>query len=380
VFLLPFGIAPFLVTLLAGSATGFAVGLWTSVGMALMSRRDLLILLMGFLNAGFIAFAARAVKTRSKALRVGALAGLVCAPAVLASWGPAWEHADVLAILFRVGACVLSGIISALAGLLLLPLFERLFGLTSNITLFDFSDLGHPLLQRLALEAPGTYHHSLIVANLAQAAADEVGANPVLARVGAYFHDVGKLAKPRFFSENVPMQKNPHDDLSPSMSALLVTSHVKEGLSLALLYRLPKPVVDVIREHHGTGLVSYFHFKAKAAAATELEFRSHLPAEASPRVDESAFRYAGPKPRSRESGIIGLADAVEAASRSLAKVTPRHIESLVDEIVTARIEDGQLDHCPLTLADVRKISKSFVFTLSNVLHARVPYPRNENRD
>ncbi|MFN2168990.1 MAG: HDIG domain-containing metalloprotein, partial [Anaerolineae bacterium] len=276
---------------------------------------------------------------------------------------------EVMLVLDQAGACLLSGFLSALIVLLVVPLFESLFDVTTNLSLLDLSDLSHPLLQRLAMEAPGTYHHSLVVANLAQGAAEDIGANSLLARVCAYFHDVGKLTKPDFFSENIQRRTNPHDDLPPSMSTLVITSHVKEGVTLAMMHKLPSPVKAVIREHHGTSLVSCFHHKAK---------QSEEAASGGRRIDEGAFRYPGPRPSFKESAIIALADGAEAASRSLEKPTPNHIEQVVTGIFNKRIVDGQLDDSGLTLNELDRIKRSFVFTLTNMLHGRVPYPQDED--
>jgi putative nucleotidyltransferase with HDIG domain len=301
--------------------------------------------------------------------------GLTQTVFVLSGVAASWASADVTAVLNQAGACLFSGFASAVLALLILPLFEGAFKVASDISLLELSDLGHPLLQRLAIEAPGTYHHSLVVANLATGAADAIGANSLLARVCAYYHDVGKLTKPDFFTENQNRRGNPHDDLAPSMSTLVITSHVKEGLSLGMRYRLPPPIMAVIHEHHGTSLLSCFHHKARQ----QLEFE--LPAENGPaRVSESDFRYPGPRPSSRESAIICIADAVEAASRSLEKVTPSHIEGLVKDIVQARVADGQLDDCPLSFDELSRVRKALVFSLSSMLHGRVPYPTDESND
>jgi hypothetical protein len=262
--------------------------------------------------------------------------------------------------------------------MLLIPMMEPVFGITTDVSLLELSDMGHPLLQRLAMEAPGTYHHSLIVANLAQAAATEIGANPLLARVSSYFHDIGKLTKPEFFAENIRIRENPHDDLPPSMSTLIITSHVKEGVSLAMLHKLPETVIRVIREHHGTGLISYFHHKAKKQLEFELEKGEETGGQTP--INDSDFRYQGPKPSTPESVIVCLADAVEAASRTMQKVTPASIEGLVDDIITYRFEDNQLSDADLRLSDLTKIKRSFVFSLTNMLHGRVPYPTDEDRD
>jgi putative nucleotidyltransferase with HDIG domain len=212
-----------------------------------------------------------------------------------------------------------------------------------------------------------------MVANLAQAAADTIGANPILARVGAYFHDVGKLTKPGFFTENIHDSENPHDNLAPSMSALLVMAHVKEGLSLAMLHKLPRAVMDIIQQHHGTGLVAFFHHKAgrqAEEAAQERPGRANAVA-----VDQSPYRYPGPRPVSREASIIMLADAVEAASRSLEKPTPTHVSELVDDLVDNRFADNQLDESGMTLAELADVKQAFVLCLTSMLHRRIAYPR-----
>jgi putative nucleotidyltransferase with HDIG domain len=279
-------------------------------------------------------------------------------------------------VLHQAIASIFGAAISAIIALLILPMLEHTFAITTDISLLEFSDLGHPLLQRLALEAPGTYHHSLVVANLAQAAAESIGANGLEARVCSYFHDIGKLTKPNFFAENIHMQHNPHDDIPPSMSTLVIIAHVKEGLSLAMLNNLPKPVMRAISEHHGTSMLRFFHNKAQ----TQLEFEMDTGEGSTPKVDEGSFRYPGPKPSTKVSAIIGLADAAEAASRSIEKTSPGHIESLVKDIVHARIDDGQLDDCDLSMKDIAKIKRTFVFTLTNMLHGRIPYPKDDNKN
>jgi hypothetical protein len=280
----------------------------------------------------------------------------------------------------RSAACLFSGFFSAVAVLLILPLFESCFHLATDITLLELSDLGHPLLQRLAIEAPGTYHHSLVVANIAQAAAEEIGANPMLARVMAYYHDIGKLTKPEFYAENFQIHQSPHDSLPPSMSTLVITAHVKEGLSLGMVHKLPPPLLSAIQEHHGTSLITSFYHKALTQLQEERGRRSGNGAGDRQRPDEGDFRYPGPLPSTKESAIVCLADSVEAASRCMEKPTPANVEELVADLVNRRILDGQLDACGLTMAELRKIKRSFSFTLMNMLHGRVPYPRDEDRD
>jgi putative nucleotidyltransferase with HDIG domain len=248
--------------------------------------------------------------------------------------------------------------------------------LTTDISWLEAADLNHPLLRRLTIEAPGTYHHSLVVANLAESAAEVIGANPTMCRVCAYFHDIGKLVKPEYFTENMRAGRNPHDDLAPTMSALIIIAHVKEGVDLALKYKLNQRIIDVIQEHHGTSLVGYFH---KRALQQQEDARQggkimNIREEDIPEVREESFRYGGPRPQSREAGIISLADACESASRCLEKVTPNRLEQLIHDIIEKRIIDGQLDECDLTMREVNAIAENFAYTLTNMLHSRIAYP------
>ena len=379
-FMLPFALAPMLIAILLGSREALAVGLWTSFAFALMAGRSMPLLVAGVIATSVAAQTAAHAHTRARIFKAGIVTGISQIIAVLAFTALSWESSEWMDVVHQSSACILSGLVSAMIVMLLIPLLEPLFGITTDVTLLELSDMGHPLLQRLAMEAPGTYHHSLIVANLAQAAAAETGANPLLARVAAYFHDIGKLTKPEFFSENIRMRENPHDDLPPSMSTLIITSHVKEGVSLAMHYKLPEIVIRILREHHGTSLISYFHHKAKTQLEFELEKGGDDSANGQTAINDSDFRYPGPRPSTAESVIVGLADAVEAASRSMQKVSPANIESLIEDIVTSRFEDGQLNDANLTLSDLTRIKRSFVFSLTNMLHGRIPYPKDENRD
>ena len=233
----------------------------------------------------------------------------------------------------------------------------------------------------MTIEAPGTYHHSLVVANLAEAAAETIGANGTLCRVCAYFHDVGKLVKPEYFTENMGLDRNPHDDLAPTMSALIIIAHVKEGVDLALKHKLNHRIIDIIQEHHGTSLVYYFYQRAmqQQEDAREGGKIMNIREEDVPEVREESFRYPGPKPQTKESAIVSLADIVESASRSLEKPTPQKIEQLVNELIEERIADGQLDDCDLTLGDIKMIQERFRFTLMTMLHSRIAYPKPESK-
>ena len=261
-----------------------------------------------------------------------------------------------------------------------LPWIESLFHITTRVRWLELADLNHPLLRRMTIEAPGTFQHSLAVANLAEGACEAIGANPAMARVCSYFHDIGKLVKPEYFTENMRHDRNPHDDIAPTMSALIIVAHVKEGISLALEHKLNQDIIDVIREHHGTSLVYYFYKKAldqQQAAHTDGKI-AQMHDEELPEVSESSFRYGGPKPRTRESAIVSLADSIESAARSLERVTPQKIEQLITDIIRKRTADGQLDDCDLRFKDLELIAEAFRHTLSSMMHSRVAYPDDKD--
>jgi len=247
----------------------------------------------------------------------------------------------------------------------LLPAFEKIFGATTDIRLLELSNQNLPLLKRLSLEAPGTYQHSLAVGNLAEAGADAVGANGLLLRVCAYYHDVGKLVKPEYFVEN-QHGINPHDNLTPSMSAQVIMSHVKEGLEIAGREKLPLPIRQAIATHHGTKLIRYFYSRAVRLR----DEQGHDVGE----VRESDYRYPGPKPHTKELGILLLADAIEAAARTIENPTPGKIRNMIERIVTDALEDGQLDQSALTFKELERIGSAFLWVLTNMFHSRVDYP------
>jgi putative nucleotidyltransferase with HDIG domain len=250
-----------------------------------------------------------------------------------------------------------------------LPAIERVFKIATSMTLLEWTYASRPLLKRLAQEAPGTYNHSLVVATMAEAAADTIGANGLLAKVGALYHDVGKIHKPDYFAENQEARMNRHDGLTPTMSLLIIRGHVKDGLELAREYGLPRVLIPFIAEHHGTTLVRYFHHRA-----AELQ-----PLKASGRHDravaESEFRYTGPKPQGKESAILMICDGVEGIVRSLPEPTPMRIENAVHHIIMDRLNDGQFDECDITLRELHRVEESLVKTLSRFYHGRVSYPK-----
>jgi cyclic-di-AMP phosphodiesterase PgpH len=261
------------------------------------------------------------------------------------------------------GWCLVAGYLVAGS----LPFIEQAFGVVTNISLLEMSDISHPLLRELVRLAPGTYNHSISVATIGETAAENIGANGLLVRVGAYYHDVGKMLKPHYFVENMTEgSTSRHQSLAPAMSTLIIIGHVKDGVDLAGQYNLPRPLVDFIEQHHGTTLVEYFYREATRQADRQPDYR--------PGVEESAFRYPGPKPQTREAGVLMLADAVESASRTLSDPTPKRIENLVREISMNRLLDGQFDECSLTLSEIHIVEESLVKSLIGIYHSRIKYP------
>ncbi len=418
-YLAPTAIAPLIVVILIDARPAVFMALLTSLftGVIYGNRLDLLVLT--FLASMVGIFAARATRKRGNVVRAAMLSGLTVS-----------VFAMLIGIVdklppFTVGQHMLAGIATGLlTGVIvvgLLPVLEGLFRRTTDITLLELTDYNHPLLRRMQMEAPGTYHHSLVVAQLSENAANAINANPLLARVCSLFHDIGKTSKPEYYSENQHEGVNPHDLSNPSLSALIIKSHVKEGVDIALKHHLPRAVIDVIQQHHGTSLIRYFYQRALSSlrlppsgshapftsggtrpaipvpvpAGTPVPFPPTDPiaigtpvalAQVAPAaapgskpvpVSETTYRYDGPKPQFKESAIIHMADGVEAASRSLRKITPQHLGELIDQLFHERIEDGQLDESPLTFEEISKIKSSFNFTLLNMLHSRVAYPPAE---
>lgn len=265
---------------------------------------------------------------------------------------------------FAAAGAILSGILT----IGVLPFFESTFDIVTNAKLLELSNPNNPLLKKLLMEAPGTYHHSILVANLAELAAEQVGGNPLLARIGAYYHDVGKTKRPYFFRENQFGKKNPHDRLKPEVSSKIIISHVKDGSELAKEYNLPKTIHDFIVTHHGETLVKYFYLTVKN--------NSENPDE----VKEEDFKYPGPKPMSKEQGIVMLADSTEAAVRSINEPTEEKIEKMVNNIIDDKLASGQLDNCDLTLRDISKIKKCFLKALNGIHHERIEYPDDNKKE
>ncbi len=296
-----------------------------------------------------------------------AAVGLALSLAVQTLHGSFYSLETIVAGVAAVSGGLLAGVIAT--GLL--PLVEMTFGYTTDIKLLELANLDQALLREQMVQAPGTYHHSVIVSNMVEASAKAVGANPLLAKVAAYYHDIGKIKKPLYFIENQIHCENKHEKLAPSMSSLILISHVKDGVEMARKNKLGKEIIDIIQQHHGTSIISYFYEKAKEQAQKK-GGKSSL-------VKEQDFRYPGPKPQTKEAGLVMLADMVEAASRSLADPNPARIQGMLQKIIKKVFSDGQLDECELTLKDLNEIAKSFSKTLSGIFHHRVDYPENTGR-
>lgn len=377
-FIAPYALAPILVAVLVGAAPAVLSSLIISVIFGIIHDNSIEFLLIAFLSGVVGTFAASSIRKRSRLVRAGLLAGASAAIA-----GAAIALFNGFSIGFVGQQTLIAVVVGGITGVLavgLLPIFEQLFKITTEITLLELTDFNHPLLRRMQMEAPGTYHHSLMVANLSENAAAEIGASPLLCRVCSFFHDIGKLVKPEYFVENQRDGINPHDEKNPSMSALVIKAHVKEGVEMARKYKLPRVIVDVIRQHHGTSLIQYFYYQAQQREKKGDTKSPMGKKSVEIRVDESTYRYDGPRPAFKESAIIFFADGIEAASRSLKKVTQPNVEELIDKMFQSRIEDGQLDECPLTFQELDKIRKSFIYTLLNMLHARIEYPKEESKE
>lgn len=385
-YVAPTAFAPLIVAILIDAGSGIFMALLISIftGVIYGNRLDLLVLT--FLASLVAIYIGRDARRRGKLVRAAGAGGLTVA-AFAALIGIA-DQTPLDTLMRQMVAGIGTGILTGIGVVGLLPVLESLFKRTTDITLLELTDYNHPLLRQMQLEAPGTYHHSLVVAQLAENAANAIGANPLVARVSALFHDVGKTLNPQFFGENQRERSSPHDNLPPAESARIIKQHVADGVELAHQHQLPRAVIDVIRQHHGTTLVRFFYQRAIDAArapstaaarkrGSTAESPAAVPSTAPSLPDEALFRYDGPKPQFKESAIISLADGVEATTRALRQVNADEIQETINRTVNERIADGQLDEAPLTLEEITKIKNSIQFTLLNMHHSRVAYPAPE---
>ena len=350
--------------------------------MAIVTRRELALLITGILSVIIVLALGEdlselvvltgttttailclgGIRSRSKLIYVGLFAGAVAVVLNLTM-----ETIDDQPFGWMlVSNSLLTGIWTVAAGLVIngmLPFIEHAFGVLTDLSLLDLGDVAHPLLQELVRRAPSTYNHSVTVGSIAEAAAENIGARGLLCRVGAYFHDIGKMLKPGYFIENQGAEGNRHESLVPAMSTLVIIAHIKDGSDLGRQHHLPQPIIDLIAQHHGTTLVEYFYGRAQRESDPN-----------NGEVDESNYRYPGPKPQTKEAAVLMLADAVESASRTLVDPTPARIESIVREIAERRLDDGQFDESGLTLRELRTIERSLAMSVASIYHGRIKYP------
>ncbi len=368
-FLIPISLAAFILSVTVTPNISMLVGTIIAGLIAMMYGNDFSLFFYLFLSNCATTFLIYRKYKLSELTISGYWIGIVNLVLVIVLGITSNVH-DPMWFVYNGGLGVANGLLSAMLSLAVLPYFESLFNITTPQRLLEQSNLNHPLLKRLMVTAPGTYHHSLMVANLAEAAAEAIGADVVLSRIGAYFHDVGKIKRPNFFAENQFSGENPHHNLSAKMSKQIIVAHPKDGVELANKYRLPDVLKEFMMEHHGTSLVSFFYTQA-------LQKKSNDPDDDDD-ITEESYRYPGPKPHFKESGILMLADSVEASVRSMDKPTMPKIEALVDRIFKDKIDDGQLSDCPLSLKEIQIIRQTFLRILQGIYHHRVDYKTELN--
>ena len=357
IYLMPADTALFLLILLTNTKYGLMMISFMLFFLLPIIDYDLIFLVMNIASMTFGAYLIKKVNTRAALIAVGIqMAVLKVATFGLLSF---FSEVETFGAALKSGEIIVSGLVSGMIAIALLPYFEKTFNILTLFKLLELGDLSHPLLKKLSMEAPGTFHHSMMVATLSENAAAAVGANAVFARVAAYYHDIGKCKRPQFYVENQQNGENPHNKVSPFMSNLIITSHTKDGAEMSKQYQIPREIRNIMYEHQGTTFLAYFYNKAKAL---------------DPTVTKEEFRYSGPKPRSKESAIIMLADSIEAAVRSLDEKTPRAIEEMLRKIINSKIEDNQLSEADLTFKEIEIIIQTFVKSLISIHHVRIKYP------
>lgn len=361
-FIMPVSTAALLIAILIDIRLSLIVNMFIIFILGFMLKLDETIIAMYLVSGSIGAYMVTKQQQRYNILINGLLIGISNVLTIV-SFGliKKLEGIDVIA---KSGYGMLNGLFCAVLTIGTLPIWENIFKIVTPLKLLELSNPNQVLLKRLLLEAPGTYHHSIIVGNLSERAAEAIGADPLLARVGAYYHDIGKLKRPYFFKENQLGMDNPHDKLKPNMSTLIITNHTKDGIALAKEYNIPEEIIDIIAQHHGDTTVSYFYHKA-------------LKENESKEVNIEDFRYPGPKPQTREAAIVMLADSTEAAVRSLKEPTKKNIEEMIRNIIKGKLQDGQLEECNLTLKDLNTIANAFSTIMMGIFHERIEYPNLE---
>jgi len=367
-YLFPIATGAMLVRIVLNSEVAIVFSLLTSYFSAVLMGNQLFYFVFTFVGSVIGAHKVARCEQRSILLKAGLTVGGMNA-LMLLSYSLLSENFLKMALLSDLMMGFLGGVIASVLVLGIVPIVETLFGYTTDIKLLELANMDHPLLKDLILQAPGTYHHSIIVGSLVEAAAKSIAANPLLARVSAYYHDIGKLKKPLYFIENVGGGENKHEHLTYTMSSLILVSHVKDGVEMARESRLGERIGHIILQHHGTSLISYFYQKAKEKENPEMES-----------INENDFRYPGPKPQTKEAGLVMLADSVEAASRALADPTPSRIKSLVQRVTNNIFLDGQMEECELTLKELQEIQESFNRILTAIFHQRIDYPASKSSE
>ena len=367
-YILPFAVGTMLVRIVLNSEVSLVFAILSAIVTGALFGNSYVVMMFAFMTSLAGAHWVRHMTERSSLFKAGVRLGMFNFSLIVALHLMTTRPFD-LQLIYKLGFGFSGGLVAAVMVTGIVPLVESLFRYTTNIKLLELANMNNPVLRDLMVQAPGTYHHSIIVGNLAEAAAEKIGVNPLRVRVAAYYHDIGKIRKPLYFIENIGNQENRHNKLAPSMSALILMAHVKDGVDMAREYRLGQALIDIIRQHHGTSLMKFFYDRAKSKADPGVE-----------QVDERDYRYLGPKPQTREAALIMLADAVEAASRTLADPTPARIQGMVQKIVNNIFIDGQLDECELTLKDLHNIAKSFNLVLGGIFHHRVDYPEPVSKE
>lgn len=367
-YLIPVAMGVILLTVLFGYKLALIANMVLALMVGLITGGDFSFILVAMLGGLVSIYAVTRLSQRSDLARAGFFVALTNGIIILSTQlffgNVSLEYESLINFSYSMLAGIGNGLFSSVVAIGMLPYLESLFGVTTAITLLELSNPNHPLLREMLLKAPGTYYHSMMVSNLAEAAAETVQADALQTRVGSYYHDIGKLKRPYFFSENQLSGENPHAKLSPNLSSLIIGAHPKDGVELGKKYRLPEVIIDIAIQHHGTSMISFFYQQA-------------LESNCRDEVNADKFRYEGPKPQTKEAAIIMLADAVEAGVRSLSKPSSNRVEMMVRKMIKEKLDDGQLDQCDLTLKELDQIADAFVYILSGIYHSRIEYPEKE---
>ena len=365
---IPVAMGVILITVMFGYKLAVMMNLIFALLVALITGGEFAYLLVALLGGLVAIYAVSRVSQRSDLAKAGLYVAATNTAVIIAFFllrgNLSFEYGLLKELGYALIAGIVNGLLSSIIAIGMLPYLESGFGVTTAITLLELSNPNHPLLRQLLTKAPGTYYHSMMVCNLAEAAAEAVNADALLTRVGAYYHDIGKLKRPYFFTENQLSGRNPHQKISPNLSALIIGAHVKDGVELARKHRLPSVIMDIIRQHHGASLISFFYQQAVENNGQE-------------NISMDKFRYEGPLPQTKEAAIIMLADAVEAGARSLSKPVSSRVEGLIRRIIKDKLNDGQMDECNLTLKELDQIGDAFVNIMSGIYHSRIEYPEKD---